>query len=159
MPRKDCLPWPKPEIFRLYELLFEKDQRDEQQAEVEQRQILVFLCTMLEMLLEDCLWELLDINRCPPHIAEILLDGYRNRDPRLSLYRKLNNKKLGTVLKAKDEYDDFLIKWNDIAEARNKIVHQGNYSDLSKIFSTVKEVRDKSFGAFIELNNEIYESR
>lgn len=156
VPRKDCLPWPKPEIFRMYELLFEKNQAYANQAEIEQRQIIVFLCTMLEMLLEDCLWELLEINNCPSHIAEILLDSNRNRDPRLGLYKKLSNQKLSKVLKSKDEYKDFFGDWASIVEARNNIIHQGNYSNAQEIFPTVKRVRDKSLGAFLEINNEIY---
>lgn len=155
IPREDCEPWPTIEIYRMLEFVSDQDLYSKDG----QRQAIVFLCTTLEMLLEISLRELLEFYTDSGELIEVVLDGYQGRTSRIRLYNKLSIRPLKRLLKSKEEFKTFLKEWELIAEVRNQIVHRGEYSKLHEAVDLIPSILERTFRAFIEVNNEIQQMR
>jgi hypothetical protein len=155
VPRRDCEPWPTFEIFKVFKFVGKQDLYSPDG----QRQAIVFLCAMLEMLLEITLWELLEIHAAPRELAEVILEGYHGRNKRIELYNRLSHRSLKTLFKSNKDLKTFHKDWESIAKVRNDIVHSGDYSKLDEVVSLIPSILERSLSAFAEANNDIQQMR
>jgi hypothetical protein len=155
IPRGDCDPWPTIEIFKLWKFVSDQD-LDSLDG---QRQAIIFLCITLEMLLEFSLRELLTIHTDSQDLVEAVLNSYHGRERLIELYKKLSDRPLGKLFESNKKLNTFLKDWGKIAEARNKIIHGGNYPKLHEAVELVPSILEKCLNAFAEVNNDIQRVR
>jgi hypothetical protein len=143
-------PWPVgPEVHIFLGIV-----HDQKVDQGEQRAVaVVFLATVLEALLEDYLWQLLEAHGASHKISRLLLDAYRGRDKRVALYKELADRPLREAL-TEASMDSFLADWKKLADDRNVTVHgdlKGYFSDSSVIC----RLRDNCLHAFAVVDAEV----
>jgi len=112
----------------------------------------------METLFEFHLWDMLSRLHTEVRVTELLLDAYRGRERRISLYNQISQRPLKAVLEAA-ELSDFLPAWKRLAEARNRTVHgewQGGY-DLD--IPTIEYVRDNCYDALAAMHEAARQAR
>jgi len=144
--------WPSPEIRELFETIRKFNQQSFEYGLVAS----VFICAALELLIErliftvameDLLYDEVG------HLIELLLDTNQGRVRRLQLYNHLG---YGSFEKESKEigHKDFLKKWDQIAEIRNKCVH-GDLKESPQITPLLVEtIINEALAVFSKLNNK-----
>jgi hypothetical protein len=146
--------WPSFEALKFLEIVSSQDLSSPDGRRI----AIVFLCTVLELLLEDSLWELLEIHTNSRQLADAVLDSYRGRDKRIQLYNKLSDRKLKDLLQA-EELLTFFEDWEHLSQLRNDIVH-GQYSGgTDKEVDCIRHVSMNCLSAFVAVNNDIQRQR
>jgi hypothetical protein len=142
------LVWPSVEIHDVIDIAKKQKLRTPRGRRV----AIVFLASALEMLLEDVLWELLEVHGSSNSLSKLVLDGYHGRDRRVGVFKTLAGKSVSEVLRAK-HLDSFDEDWKAITKARNGIVHKYTYERGDDQQAQIQRVIDRCFEAFEELNN------
>lgn len=77
--------WPSLDIMILIDIVEKHNTNDFKEEKV----AVVFVCTILESLLEEVLWELLITDGNSVKTSEILMDSYTGRNKRITLFNKI----------------------------------------------------------------------
>ena len=141
--------WPHQEVYDFLRLI-----RDQSNNPDGRRIQIIFLCTVLEVLLESAIWEVATNFVTERETIKILLDGYRGRERRITLFKKLSGFSLSSCLNS-PEHKDFMRKWKDLVELRNKLIH-GQYHGLDKRTTLIDYLSRESLSAFTAVNNKIH---
>jgi hypothetical protein len=143
--------WPyRPDITALLDLV-----HGHQVLElVEQRVIVsVFLATIMEMLFEVHLWDMLKRLGTSERVAQLLLDAYRGRERRIHLYNQLASRPLSEVFESAG-LPHCLTAWTTLAKARNETVHGEWQAGYDLDVETIKHIRDRCFDAFAAIHED-----
>ena len=142
--------WPLgPEVHVFLGIVYEQHLEHGEQRAV----AAVILATVLEVLLEEHLRDLLDAYRVHTNVVRVLLDACRGRDRRIALYNQLADRPFSEAM-AEGGMKSFLAGWKNLAEHRNVTVH----GDLKAYFSdsdVIRYVRDNCLRAFAVVNAEV----
>ena len=87
--------WPSIAVRMFYEVILKQDNNTQDGLRIN----IVFLSTALEVLLEDVLWELLELHTKSLTLAEVLFESNNGREKRIRLYNSLSDKKLSDLFK------------------------------------------------------------
>jgi hypothetical protein len=143
--------WPQKEIVDLFSLIEKYELNDFENKLV----VCVFLCSALELLLEEQVSALAYEEALIPEysmLVDILLDTFQGRSRLLQLYNRLGFRKFSDDLRELN-YLHFENDWKNLAEFRNKIVH-GNPHVVQNIDeSLLKRLLFESLKVFQLLNN------
>lgn len=146
--------WPPLDILILKDIVEKQDINDYKQRKV----AIVFVCTILESLLEEVILTLVTYHYKSNRAIEALLDAYQGRNKRINLFNKLNANKLSEILKSIGN-NSFLTEWDTMARLRNEVVHRGSYKNRdSKVDVIIKTLLDNCIDVFAIINNEIIKS-
>lgn len=124
-----------------------------------QKIAIVFTCTLLEMMLEQAVWTLIQYQVKRDKAGEALLESYQGREKRLILFQKLNGFSLKDVLADKG-YKIFLSDWKKLEQIRNRIVHNGSIGNSvgmnsEEINNLIIRLTKDSMEVFTLINNEV----
>lgn len=147
--------WPSLDVHMLLDII-EQQKLDTYNG---QRIAIVFTCTLLEMMLEQAVWTLIQYQVKTDKAGEALLESYQGRERRLRLFQKLNGFSLKDVLADKG-YKTFLSDWKELAQIRNRIVHNGSIGNSvgmnsEEINNLIIRLKKDSMGVFTLINNEV----
>jgi hypothetical protein len=143
--------WPSFTVQKFLEIVDKQDLNSNEERPI----AIVFLCTALELLLEQALWSLLNIYTKSEQLAELILDSNRERDRRIGLYNKLSDCPLGDLLQSR-KMATFLDEWNRLSKLRNEVVHHGRYYTGGKEETElIQSVYRNCLKVFAEVHNDV----
>lgn len=147
------LQWPNVEVYEFLRIIW--DQPDNPDG---RRIKIVFLSTVLEILLTNALWDLAAQDVKQRRIIEALLDGYRGRERRISLFNKLSRKArrktLSPIFRSAG-LEDFMQNWTELSTLRNRLLH-GQFFGLPKRRPLIDYLSTNCLRAFSDVNNELH---
>ena len=142
--------WPSREARKYLEII---DDQDLNSADG-QRIATVFLCAVMELLLENSLWKLLEIHTKSEQLAEFVLNKSRGKPDRIGLYNEFSDGKLKDLFQSRGMttfYDD----WGTLYKLRSKIVHGRYFSGSTNDAVLIRKVRENCLKAFAEVHNDV----
>lgn len=142
--------WPSLEVHHFLELVHKQNL----DSTNERRVAIVFLATVLELLLENVLWELVRTYTDSHQLAEYLFDTSWGKERRIRLYDKLSDRPLGELLQ-ENGMGEFLKEWGELSSVRNKIVHGRYYASVATDADLIRHLSRDALKAFTLIHNEI----
>lgn len=142
--------WPTLEVLKFLEIAADQDLDSKE----ERRIAVVFLCTALELLMENCLWNLLSTHARSRDLVDAVLENTWGRDRRIRLYNRFSDCPLGNLLESR-EMAAFLKDWDRLSKLRNDIIHGRYFSELENEIDLVRAVYRDCLGAFLEVHNDV----
>jgi hypothetical protein len=142
--------WPSFTVQKFLEIVDKQDLNSNEERPI----AIVFLCSALELLLEQALWSLLDIHTKSEQLAQLILDSNRERDRRIKLYNKLSDCPLGDLLQSRN-MATFLDEWDHLSELRNEVVHGRYYTGGEQETELIRNVYRNCLKTFAEVHNDV----
>jgi hypothetical protein len=142
--------WPSIDAYHFLEIVARQDLNSPNECPI----AIVFLCTLLELLLENSIWRLLQIHTKSGQLAELILESSSARDRRIKLYNKLADRPLGELLESRG-MQAFLTDWSRLSGLRNDIVHGRYFSTVANEADLIRRVHDTCLTTFAEVHNDV----
>jgi hypothetical protein len=114
----------------------------------------VFLSSALEALLENALWDLLEIREVDHTVGELIMDGWSGRDRRIVAFNRLAGQPLSGIL-ASAGFSQFIDQWQYVAKLRNRTVHGDLEAFIKPDPSRLEYIRDNCISAFVAVDRVI----
>ena len=157
--KKSLSIWPSQEIIELLDYISMFNSKSKHFKEMS----IVFLCSILELLLESTLVMMIWQELMPEAfiIVDNMLNGYQGRNRLLLLYNKMGYGSFKEHLKEINK-SEFLKNWDLIVEERNKIVHgklgiYKSYFNKNITHCLIRKQVKLSLEVFALLNNYLLE--
>ncbi len=144
--------WPMEDVLMFFEIVRQQDLNETK----DRRIAIVFVSTMLELLLENVLWELLSAHTKSLQLAESALDSYQGRERRIKLYNRLSDHSLRDFF-IQHEFSSLLNDWEQLAKIRNKIVHGRYFAETTDALDErelIQRITRSCLQAFFVLHND-----
>lgn len=142
--------WPSREARKFLEII---DDQNLNSADG-QRIAAVFLCAVMELLLENSLWKLLEIHTKSEQLAEFVLNKNRGKPDRIGVYNEFSGGKLKDLFQSR-EMTTFYDDWEILYKLRSKIVHGQYFSGSTSDVVLIRRVRENCLKAFAEVHNDV----
>jgi len=143
--------YPSLEVLKSLELVDNQDLNSSDELKV----AIVFLCTALELLLENSLWKLLQLHTKSPQLLEFVLDSNRGRERRIQLYNKLSDRTLADLFNSCGLLT-LLEEWTILSDLRNNVVHRQHLiMEKEKAAAVLRSVFEKCLPAFVAVHNDV----
>jgi hypothetical protein len=142
--------WPSREAHKFLEIIDDQDFNSAEGCRI----ATVFLCAVMELLLENSLWKLLEIHTKSEQLAEFVLDKNRGKPNRIGVYNEFSDVKLKDLFQSRGMttfYDD----WESLYKLRSKIVHGRYFSSSTNDADLIRKVRENCLKAFVEIHNDV----
>lgn len=150
--------WPSLDAHILLDIVKQQNLESYQ----DQKVAIVFVCTLLEMMLEKAVCTLIQSQVKTEKAIETLLDGYQGRKKRIDLFDKMSDFKMRSFIEA-NGYKNFFKNWSKLTSIRNSVVHKGNYGStgISKeeINSLILSLVEEYSAVFVLIHNEVTKSK
>ncbi|MFH1450325.1 MAG: hypothetical protein ABIG09_07975 [bacterium] len=141
--------WPSVPAQRFLGIVTERNLEDDD----EKRVATILLCTSLELLLENAIWEVLVACNTPTEVAEFILETNQGREKRKKVFNNFSATSLGELLES-NGLGNFMKRWKDLSEKRNGIVH-GQYYVALPTATFITDLLADSLRAFSIVENDI----
>lgn len=144
--------WPFLEAQEFLKIISDQDLKTENGIRI----AVVFLCTVLELLLEEILWLVICKHTNSKPLANHLLESNQGKDRRIGLFNKLSNCSFKDLLK-KHNKESFMKNWDALCKLRNNLIHGRYYTEIEKEQDLIKIVIDDSLVVFFSAINKVLE--
>ncbi|MDO9464920.1 MAG: hypothetical protein Q7J67_06445 [bacterium] len=112
----------------------------------------ILTCTLLENLLNEFLYEMLECRETSSEVIDIVLNEAGSIPAKFKIFKRLNGSKFSSVLN-KIDAENFCGNWEELRKARNKLIHGNPYVIGERHANIAFQLAKDSFSVFAMLHN------